>query len=39
MEARAKEMVDEAVQFAEKAEYPNVEDALFPVYAEEVRHG
>lgn len=39
MEARAKEMVDEAVQFAEEAEYPNVEDALFPVYAEEVKHG
>lgn len=39
MEARAKEMVDEAVQFAEKAEYPDVEDALFPVYAEEVKHG
>lgn len=39
MEARVKEMVDEAVQFAEKAEYPDVEDALFPVYAEEVKHG
>lgn len=39
MEARVKEMVDEAVQFAEKAEYPDVEDALIPVYAEEVKHG
>jgi len=39
MEARIKEMVDEAVQFAEKADYPDVADALFPVYAEEVRRG
>jgi len=39
MEARIKEMVDEAVQFAEKAEYPDVADAMFPVYAEEVRRG
>lgn len=39
MEARIKELVDEAVQFAEKAEYPDVADALFPVYAEEVRRG
>lgn len=39
MEARAKELIDEAVQFAEKMEYPGVEDALFPVYAEEVNRG
>ncbi|MHB0922511.1 MAG: thiamine pyrophosphate-dependent dehydrogenase E1 component subunit alpha [Bellilinea sp.] len=39
MEARARELIDEAVQFAEKMEYPSVEDALFPVYAEEVNRG
>lgn len=39
METRAKELIDEAVQFAEKMEYPTAEDALFPVYAEEVNRG
>lgn len=39
LELRAKEMVDEAVQFAENAEYPDVADAMIPVYAEEVKHG
>jgi len=39
MELRVKEMVDEAVQFAEKAEYPSLEEAMVPVYAEEVQHG
>ncbi|HNS63621.1 MAG TPA: thiamine pyrophosphate-dependent dehydrogenase E1 component subunit alpha [Anaerolineaceae bacterium] len=38
MEARAKEMVDDAVQFATQAPYPNVEEGTYPVYAEEVRH-
>lgn len=39
MEMRAKEMVDDAVQFAEKADYPDVTEGAFPVYAEEVHHG
>ena len=39
MEARIRAMVDEAVQAAEKAEYPDVEEARLGVYAEEIRHG
>jgi 2-oxoisovalerate dehydrogenase E1 component alpha subunit len=39
MEAKAKQMVDEAVKAAEAAPYPAPEDAAFPVYAEEVRRG
>lgn len=39
METRAKEMVNDAVQFAEKAEYPGIEDVMHPVYAEEVNRG
>lgn len=39
MEARAKEMVEDAVRFAEQAPYPAVEEGMYPVYAEEVRHG
>ncbi len=39
MEARAKKMVDEAVQYAEQAPYPAAEEAAYPVYAEEVRRG
>lgn len=38
-ETRAKEMVDEAVLFAEKADYPSIEEVMHPVYAEEVRRG
>lgn len=38
MESRAKEIVDDAVEFAANAEYPEPADGLFPVYAEEVRH-
>jgi 2-oxoisovalerate dehydrogenase E1 component alpha subunit len=37
METRAKELVDEAVQYAEAAPYPDAEEALYPVYAEEIR--
>lgn len=37
MEARAKRMVDEAVQYAEAAPYPEAEEARGPVYAEEIR--
>lgn len=39
LEARAKEMVDDAVQFGEKAPYPDIEEGAYPVYAEEVRRG
>lgn len=39
MEARAKAIVDEAVQYAEQAPYPDVEEGMYPVYAEEVRNG
>ena len=38
-EARAKEAVDEAVRFAEQAPFPAVEEGIYPVYAEEIRHG
>lgn len=38
MEARARAMVDDAVQYAETAPYPDPEEATYPVYAEEVRH-
>ncbi|MEN4010694.1 MAG: thiamine pyrophosphate-dependent dehydrogenase E1 component subunit alpha [Chloroflexota bacterium] len=37
MEAKARKMVDEAVQYAEQAPYPAAEEAAYPVYAEEVR--
>jgi 2-oxoisovalerate dehydrogenase E1 component alpha subunit len=37
MEARAKKMVDEAVQYADQAPYPDVEEATYPVYAEQIR--
>ncbi len=36
MEAKAKEMVDEAVRYAEEAPYPDPEEARYPVYAEEI---
>ena len=39
MEARAKAIIDEAVKTAEAAPYPADDDAAYPVYAEEVRHG
>lgn len=45
MEARAKAQVDDAVTYAEQAPYPDVEEGLYPVYAEdipqreEVQHG
>jgi len=39
MEAKAKAMVDDAVDYATKAPYPAVEAGSYPVYAEEVRHG
>lgn len=39
MEVKAKAMVDEAVQYATQAAYPEVAEAAYPVYAEEVRRG
>ena len=38
MEARAKAMVEDAVQYATAAPYPKAEDAAFPVYVEDIRH-
>ncbi|HEX9019176.1 MAG TPA: thiamine pyrophosphate-dependent dehydrogenase E1 component subunit alpha [Anaerolineaceae bacterium] len=37
MDAKAKAMIDAAVQEAESAPYPDPEEAQYPVYAEEVR--
>jgi 2-oxoisovalerate dehydrogenase E1 component alpha subunit len=37
MEARAKKMIEEAVQYADQAPYPDVEEASYPVYAEDIR--
>jgi 2-oxoisovalerate dehydrogenase E1 component alpha subunit len=36
MEARAKAMIDEAVQYAEAAPYPSPDEGLTPVYAEQI---
>jgi 2-oxoisovalerate dehydrogenase E1 component alpha subunit len=37
MEVRAKEMVNEAVLYADAAPYPDAEEARYPVYAEEIQ--
>lgn len=37
MEGRIKAMVDEAVQYAEQAPYPDPEEGTYPVYTSEVR--
>jgi 2-oxoisovalerate dehydrogenase E1 component alpha subunit len=39
MEAHIKELINEAVQYAEQAPYPAVEEGTYPVYAEEVHNG
>jgi 2-oxoisovalerate dehydrogenase E1 component alpha subunit len=39
LEARAKELVDDAVAFAMQAPYPDPSEAAYPVYAEDVRRG
>jgi 2-oxoisovalerate dehydrogenase E1 component alpha subunit len=39
MDDRARQMVEEAVKFADAAPLPEGEEALHPVYAEEVRYG
>ena len=36
MEARAKEQIQEAVEYAEGADYPDISEARHPVYAEDV---
>jgi 2-oxoisovalerate dehydrogenase E1 component alpha subunit len=38
-ETKARQIVDEAVHYAEQAPYPEIEEATYPVYVEEVRHG
>lgn len=38
MEARAKSIIEDAVQYATAAPYPRAEDAAFPVYVEDIRH-
>jgi 2-oxoisovalerate dehydrogenase E1 component alpha subunit len=37
MEAKAKQIIDEAVKYAEEAPYPDVEEGSYPVYAEDIR--
>ncbi len=39
MEAKAKQIIDEAVQYAEQAPYPDADEAAGPVYAENVPEG
>lgn len=38
-QSRAKEEVEAAMKMAEDAQYPDVEEASYPVYAEDIRHG
>ncbi len=38
MEAKAKAIIEDAVQYATAAPYPRAEDAAFPVYVEDIRH-
>lgn len=38
MEIKAKEIVDEAIEYAANAPFPTVEEGMHPVYAEEVAH-
>jgi 2-oxoisovalerate dehydrogenase E1 component alpha subunit len=38
METQAKEQIQEAVDFAEQADYPDISEARHPVYAEEVHN-
>jgi 2-oxoisovalerate dehydrogenase E1 component alpha subunit len=39
VEAEAMEAVDDAIRFAEAAPYPDVSEAAYPVYVEDVRRG
>jgi len=36
LDKKAKQMVTDAVKFAEEAPYPSAEEAAYPVYVEEV---
>lgn len=38
-ENKARQMVDDAMQYAEQAPFPDVSEGSYPLYAEEVRHG
>jgi 2-oxoisovalerate dehydrogenase E1 component alpha subunit len=38
LQTRAKAAVDEAIQFAEQAPFPDIEDASFPVFVEDIRN-
>lgn len=38
MQTRAKAAVDEAIQFAEEAPFPDIEDASFPVFVEDIQN-
>jgi len=38
LDARARQEVDEAIQFAESAPYPEVSEGAYPVYAEDIPH-
>jgi len=39
MDARARQMVEDALHFAEAAPFPDPSEAAFPVYAEDIRRG
>ncbi len=39
MDAKAKELLNEAVKFGEEAAYPQAEEAAYPVFVEEIRNG
>jgi 2-oxoisovalerate dehydrogenase E1 component alpha subunit len=39
LEAQVREEVEEAIAFAEAAPYPDVSEAAYPVFAEDIRHG
>jgi 2-oxoisovalerate dehydrogenase E1 component alpha subunit len=39
METRAKDLVDEAVEYATQAPFPDVTEGAYPVFVEEVRRG
>jgi TPP-dependent pyruvate/acetoin dehydrogenase alpha subunit len=39
LDADAKTQVEDAVQHAEAAPYPDVAEAAYPVYVEDIRHG
>jgi hypothetical protein len=38
MEVKAKGLIDEAIEYASKALYPDIQDGMHPVYAEEVTY-